>query len=939
MRCFVPKSVKSQSAALISVFFLFYVSACSATTTYVWDDSFGDHNWNTAANWNLNAVPPNNSSTYASIQMASGPVVDTGETVNVYRILLNGAANGTLTVNDGIVNVGQHVYLGGQTATDKGTLNMNGGAINITATIYISQQAGSTGTLNLLGGTISCAALNMGAAGGTAGKINIEAGTLTINNEGATNVNTYISKDWIKAYNGSGTLLVDTTTVPGKTILSAQSQTKAETPSPANSAANVARNLTLSWTPGNGATSHNVYFGTTSPGTFQGNQTAASFNPGTLEFDAAYYWRIDEVSGSIITAGDVWSFTTVSGKAKNPDPAIGTINVPINKILRWKANPFAASHDVYFGTSVSDVTNTNRLLGDLNGNGLVDWPDVSLLGVYWLADPAGTEPYAGVNLDGTVDFMDFAMLAPDWDLSAGTVFKGNQDPNSFNAGALAIDTTYYWRVDEVNGPDTAVGNIWSFTTQSSEAINPSPETGSSALTNSILSWTPGAGAGSHNVYFGTTNPPAFKGNQTATTYNPVALANSTTYYWKIDEIGTYGTITGDTWSFTTVPLNTTPIYQYLSWRNDPTNSVVVNWWNGDAQGDSTVDYGPTSLYGSTVIVPAISNFHHVELTGLTPGSTIHYRPRSSDGTIGADATYTVPAASTNSFSFAVFGDTRSSDSATEPFYTRHQQLCNWMLAQDFDFILQGGDTVNRGGATNGFWEYEDFFRLESNLSKSKVIMATMGNHEVQPSNDAPYIYYDLYTSAFPANGPAVDGKGRVYSFNYGNAHFVSLGSYQVDLNAQATWLSADLAAARANPNIKWIFVYFHAPMYTTTDPSTQRGNRTDEINAWGPIFDTHHVDIAFQSHNHIYERSYSLKAGAVVSNGVGTVYITTGLGGAGFEGLNNASPGLFAVKYSASSYTYGSAATCVTITGNNLSCQTISQDNGAVRDSFTLTKP
>ena len=160
------------------------------------------------------------------------------------------------------------------------------------------------------------------------------------------------------------------------------------------------------------------------------------------------------------------------------------------------------------------------------------------------------------------------------------------------------------------------------------------------------------------MYFGTSDPPASKGNQSSTTYNPGTLAYATNYFWRVDEVGSLGTVTGDTWNFTTVPLNTTPVYPYLTWRNSPTNSVVVNWWNPNAQGDSTVDYGTTTAYGSTVTVPTVTNFHHVELTGLASGTTYHYRVRSSDGTMGTDASYTVPAASPTQFSFAVYGDPR-----------------------------------------------------------------------------------------------------------------------------------------------------------------------------------------------------------------------------------------------------------------------------------------
>jgi hypothetical protein len=56
------------------------------------------------------------------------------------------------------------------------------------------------------------------------------------------------------------------------------------------------------------------------------------------------------------------------------------------------------------------------------------------------------------------------------------------------------------------------------------------------------------------VYFGT-NPslgaPDFQLNQTGTSFAPGTLADSTTYYWRVDEVNDYGTAPGITCNFTT----------------------------------------------------------------------------------------------------------------------------------------------------------------------------------------------------------------------------------------------------------------------------------------------------------------------------------------------------------------------------------------------------
>lgn len=91
---------------------------------------------------------------------------------------------------------------------------------------------------------------------------------------------------------------------------------KAANPSPINGAAAQSINTDISWTNGGGAVSYDVYFGTDSTpdsDEFKGNQTATTYDPGTLNYDATYYWRIDARNSDGTTTGDVWHFRTLSG--------------------------------------------------------------------------------------------------------------------------------------------------------------------------------------------------------------------------------------------------------------------------------------------------------------------------------------------------------------------------------------------------------------------------------------------------------------------------------------------------------------------------------------------------------------------------------------------------------------------------------------------------
>jgi hypothetical protein len=95
------------------------------------------------------------------------------------------------------------------------------------------------------------------------------------------------------------------------TLASDGSPAYAYNPQPPDSAEDIPLNSILSWTAGAGSESHDIYFSISVPPTYQGNQTETNFNPGDLEENTTYYWRIDEVNQAGTTEGVLWMFTAL----------------------------------------------------------------------------------------------------------------------------------------------------------------------------------------------------------------------------------------------------------------------------------------------------------------------------------------------------------------------------------------------------------------------------------------------------------------------------------------------------------------------------------------------------------------------------------------------------------------------------------------------------
>ncbi len=132
-----------------------------------------------------------------------------------------------------------------------------------------------------------------------------------------------------------------------------------------------------------------------------------------------------------------------------------------------------------------------------------------------------------------------------------------------------VDDIEFLPFDPDNPPDSYVY----------KAKKPRPYNMSACMSlNTTLNWSPVDGAGSYNVYFGTTSPGTLVAkNQTATTFNPGPFAADETYYWRIDVNYSGGTNTGDSWNFTTCQKNDVTFFFASDLHlNQPWNATNIN---------------------------------------------------------------------------------------------------------------------------------------------------------------------------------------------------------------------------------------------------------------------------------------------------------------------------------------------------------------------------
>ncbi|MHC4331506.1 MAG: PA14 domain-containing protein, partial [Planctomycetota bacterium] len=388
---------------------------------------------------------------------------------------------------------------------------------------------------------------------------------------------------------------------------------KAYNPGPSDDARFVQTDVALSWEAGFGAKLHTVYFGDNFDDVSNAGAGApvgtTTFDPGPLEFNKTYYWRVDELDPPFTHTGNVWAFTTTL-------PGLGTAVMD-----RWENmgdTDINVLKDSPKYPNDPDVTETVTSFlwdgADLSDYGarIEAWVYAPATGDYtfWLACDDQGELWLSTDDDpSNAEMIAYVKDPPPatggWtDLNQWTKYDSQKsEPVSLVAGEkyyiMAIwkegsggDHCHVaWEGPGIPTRTTIPGsNLSPF--EPLNAIGAKPANRATGVTQTpTLRWKAGLQAESHEVYFGTDEAvvanatkasPEYKGDKALgdESFEPGKLPWESTFFWRIDEVAAGNPDSpwiGAVWSFTTADFLIVDDFEEYT-DNDAAGEAIWQHW-------------------------------------------------------------------------------------------------------------------------------------------------------------------------------------------------------------------------------------------------------------------------------------------------------------------------------------------------------------------------
>lgn len=185
-----------------------------------------------------------------------------------------------------------------------------------------------------------------------------------------------------------------------------------------------------------------------------------------------------------------------------------------------------------------------------------------------------------------------------------------------------------------------------------------------------------------------------------------------------------------------------------------------------------------------------------------------------------------------SVKFAVIGDNGTGERAQ---YELGALMAKYQDQFKFDTVIMLGDNMYGSQQPKDFAaKFERPYKAL--LDREVKFYAALGNHDNQENR-----FYKPWN---------MDGK-RYYSYKKDNVRFFVLDTDYLD-SAQRQWIEKELKESTDD----WKIVYFHHPLYSS---GGRHGSEMDLRIILEPLFIKYGVNVVFQGHDHIYERTHPQK--------------------------------------------------------------------------------
>jgi len=391
---------------------------------------------------------------------------------------------------------------------------------------------------------------------------------------------------------------------------------------PEHEATDVIRDGILSWTPGEFAGTHHVYFGEAFDDVNDATEPtgagldANSFDPGRLEFGKTYFWRVDEVNDTAdktVFQGNVWTFEA--------EPY--SIQIAGSEIV---VTASSASNDY----SLPEKTIDGSGLGEDDTHGIATeamwftamgdatpWIQYEFEGIKQLdimkvwnsnSTAEGFLGYGvnGVSIEYSTDGQTWETLEAVTELSRAPGLPTYSQYDEIDFGAVAA------KMVRLNIQSNFGGFLESYSLSEVQfsmipaaARTPMPESGSTGVfPNDVVSWRAGRSAAQSTVYVSTDPNEVADGLAASATSNTNSINLSAfdielgeTYYWRVDEVNNAEAVSvwaGPVWSFSTVA--TLTVDDFESYGNDSPDRPFQTWLDG--YGYSADEFFPAGYNGN-----------------------------------------------------------------------------------------------------------------------------------------------------------------------------------------------------------------------------------------------------------------------------------------------------------------------------------------------------